>query len=228
MTDLASTTGSLPPSGQATPGPASAVPHRWDPLLRIAHWGIAVVVIGNAFLTKEGGSIHVALGWAGLGLLLLRLIWGFVGPVEARFSSFPPNPLAALRHMGRLVRGKLGPQDQAYRSHNPAGALMAYALWACLAVLIGTGLTMTGVTPMRQAELEAAVAAGDWSVLVKEGDEGAERESALGEIPKEVHEVASNLILLLVVLHLAGVAVESLALRRNLVVPMLLRGRKPR
>ena len=128
MTDLSSSR--LPPKGQALP--------HWDPLLRLAHWGIAVVVIANYAFTKEGGSVHIAFGWAGMALLLLRLIWGFVGPREARFTSFPPNPMAALRHLGGLLRGK-APH---YPSHNPAGAMMAYALWACLAVLMLTGLGM--------------------------------------------------------------------------------------
>ena len=213
MTDLASPR--PPPKGQALPS--------WDPLLRLAHWGIAVVVIANYAFTKEGGSVHIALGWAGMALLLLRLIWGFVGPREARFASFPPNPMAALRHLGGLLRGK-APQ---YPSHNPAGALMAYALWACLAVLMLTGLGMSGLSPFAQADLEAAVAEGDWSVLVEE-DGDAEGESPYGDVLEEVHEVAANLILILAVLHVAGVAVESRALRRNLLAPMLItrRGRK--
>ncbi len=213
MTDLASSR--LPRKGQALPS--------WDPLLRLAHWGIAGVVLANYAFTKEGGSVHIALGWAGMALLLLRLIWGFVGPREARFASFPPNPMAALRHLGGLLRGK-APQ---YPSHNPAGALMAYALWACLAVLMLTGLGMSGLSPFAQADLEAAVAEGDWSVLVEE-DGDAEGESPYGDVLEEVHEVAANLILILALLHVAGVAVESRALRRNLLAPMLItrRGRK--
>lgn len=213
MTDLSSSR--LPPKGQALP--------HWDPLLRLAHWGIAVVVIANYAFTKEGGSVHIAFGWAGMALLLLRLIWGFVGPREARFASFPPNPLAALRHLGGLLRGK-APH---YPSHNPAGAMMAYALWACLAVLMLTGLGMSGLSPFAQADLEAAVADGDWSVLVEEDGE-AEGESPYGDVLKEVHEVAANLIVILALLHVAGVAVESRAMRRNLVAPMLIarRGRK--
>ena len=213
MTDLASSR--LPPKGQALPS--------WDPLLRLAHWGIAVVVIANYAFTKEGGSVHIALGWAGMALLLLRLIWGFVGPREARFASFPPNPIAALRHLGGLRRGK-APQ---YPSHNPAGALMAYALWACLGVITLTGLGMSGVSPFAQADLEAAVAEGDWSVLVEDDGE-AQGESPYGDVLEEVHEVAANLILILALLHVVGVAVESRAMRRNLLAPMLItrRGRK--
>ncbi len=206
----------LPRTGQATPVPT------WDPLLRLTHWGIAAVVLANYALTKEGGSVHIALGWAGLGLLALRLIWGFVGPTEARFSSFPLSLRAGMRHLVGLARG----QARHYPSHNPASAMMAYALWACLAVLIGSGLVMTGATPMKQAALEAAVAAGDWSVLVEEGEDEDTDESPLGEAMEEVHEVAANLILFLAFLHVAGVVVESRVMGRNLVRPMLLAKRR--
>lgn len=209
----------LPRKGRATPD----LP-RWDPLLRLTHWGVAGVVLGNYALTREGSSVHIALGWIGLGLLALRLIWGFVGPAEARFASFSPNPMAALRHLASLARG----QAPHYPSHNPAGAMMAYALWACLAVLTVTGILMTGASPMKQAELEAAVAAGDWSAVVEEGGDGEENESPGGEALEEVHEVAANLILLLALLHVAGVAVESRVMRRNLVAPMLVPRRRRR
>lgn len=216
MTDMSSSR--LPPGGRRG-GQALPV---WDPLVRLAHWGLAAVVLGNFALTKEGGAVHVALGWAGLGLLVLRMIWGFVGPREARFSSFAPNPLAALRHLGGLMRG-VAPH---YPSHNPAGAMMAYALWACLAVITLSGIAMTGQGPFAQAELEAAVAAGDWSVLVQDENEDEDK-GAWGEALEEVHEMAANLTVLLAFLHVAGVAVESRVMRRNLISAMVFaRGRK--
>lgn len=209
----------LPLAGRAEP--------QWDPLLRLVHWGLAAVVLANFALTKAGGAVHMALGWAGLALLLLRMIWGLFGPAEARFSSFPPNPMAGLRHLGGLMRGRV----RDYPSHNPAGALMAYALWACLGVIVLTGLGMSSANPLVQADLEAAVAAGDWSVLVKEEDGEAATPglaAQFGEGLEEVHEVAANLIVFLALLHVAGVAVESRVMGRNLVRAMLpaRRGRK--
>ncbi len=195
----------------------------WDPVVRLTHWSVALVVLMNAVLTEGGSTLHLWAGWAGLGLLVLRLVWGLLGPSEARFSAFPPNPAAALAHLGRLLTGRV----RDHHGHNPAGAMMAYALWATLAVLIGTGLVMTGgKTPMQMDEIRAQVAAGDWSVLVDTEDAGEEAGDGFGEAAEEVHEVAGNLILVLVLLHVAGVAVESRALRRSLVRPMLFGARK--
>jgi cytochrome b len=154
-----------------------------------------------------------------MALLLLRVIWGVLGPYEARFSAFPPNPAAAIRHLGALVAGRA----REHRSHNPAGAMMAYALWASLAAVTLTGLIMTGgATPMEVAREKAAVASGDWSALIKKGESSEEGDNTLRHTAEEIHEVAANLMLLFAVLHVAGVVVEGRALRRNLVAPMLL------
>lgn len=213
-----------PLSPSATPARAAASPAVWDPVVRLSHWGLALMVLMNAVLTEGGSTLHVWLGWIGLAVLALRLVWGLIGPAEARFSAFPPRPLAALGHLADLARGR--PRD--YPSHNPAGAMMAYALWGLMAVVIVTGLVMTGGrTPMQIADERAAVAAGDWSVLVKpgeSGEDGTAEDSGLTGAAEEVHEVAANLILFLALLHVAGVVLESRALRRNLVRPMLTGG----
>jgi cytochrome b len=196
----------------------AATPTRplWDPVVRITHWGIAVAVLLNALVTGGGSVGHVSFGWLVLTLLLLRLVWGALGPPEARFSAFPPNPVAGLRHLRQLASGRVPD----YPSHNPAGALMVYAFWATLAAVTLTGLVMTGgATPMQIAADKAAVASGDWSVLIRE--DGGEDDSPLKDAAEEVHEVAANLLLLLAALHVAGVFAESRAMRRNLLAPML-------
>ncbi|MBN8630342.1 MAG: cytochrome b/b6 domain-containing protein [Rhodobacterales bacterium] len=201
-----------------------APPSLWDPVVRLTHWGIAVAILCNALLTKGGGVTHVYLGWLAMTLLLMRLVWGVLGPIEARFSAFPPNPVAALRHMGQLLSGRV----DHYPSHNPAGALMVYAFWVTLATVIATGLYLTGgATPMQVAADQAAVASGDWSALIKESDgESSDEDKGLRHTAEEVHDVAANLLLFLAALHVAGVFVESRAMRRNLVKPMVLGDRR--
>jgi cytochrome b len=193
--------------------------------VRLTHWGIAVSVLVNAALDEGGSLLHVSLGWLVLALLVLRLVWGVLGPVEARFSTFPPNPVAALRHLRQLASGRV----REYLSHNPAGALMAYAFWACLALVTVTGLVMTGgATPMQVADDKAAVASGDWSALIREseGESSDEGDESLRHTAEEVHEVVANLLLILAALHVAGVFVEARAMRRNLVAPMVLGQRR--
>jgi cytochrome b len=201
-------------------GQSVTPPRLWDPVVRLTHWGIAVAVIGNSLFTAGGGFWHVTLGWIGAGLLVLRLVWGIVGRKEARFAAFPPNPAAALRHLAELLTGR----PRVYVSHNPAGAMMAYALWLSLAVVVGTGLVMTGgASPQAILAQQRILEEGDWSQLTAQsgevGEDGEEGEG--GSALKAVHETFANLMLALALIHVAGVAVESRALRRNLVLPMI-------
>ncbi|MCB6178757.1 cytochrome b/b6 domain-containing protein [Rhodobacter sp. Har01] len=206
--------------------PAGGPPALWDPIIRLSHWALAIVVLVNAVLTRGGSALHVWVGWIGLGVLALRLIWGLVGTREARFSSFPPQPLAALRHLGELARGT----PRQYGSHNPAGAMMVYALWGAMAVVMATGLVMTGgKTPVQVSQTQSVIESGDWTTLAiddESGDDDSEtdaggKQGGLAHLAEELHEVAANLILFLAFLHVAGVFVESRVMRKNLTAAML-------
>lgn len=194
-------------------------PALWDPVVRVVHWAVAAGVLANGVLSEGGSVLHVWIGWIVLGLLALRLVWGFAGPREARFAAFPPSVGGAIGHLRQLAAGR----PASHPSHNPAGAMMAYALWAVLAVLIATGIVMTGSGPIGVMEAEAAAASGDWAALAAHrplfGRDVAEAAEA-------VHEVAGTLILVLAGLHLLGVAVESRAMRRDLVGAMLFGARR--
>ena len=206
-----------------TPRTDDSAPSLWDPVVRLTHWGIACSGLVNALATVGGSLWHVGLGWGVMALLLRRLVWGVLGPTEARFSAFPPNPGAALAHVRGLVTGQVG----RYPSHNPAGALMVYAFWAALAIVVATGLVLTGgATPMQIAADKAAVASGDWSALIGKEDSSDDDSRTMRHTAEEIHEVTANLLLILAALHVVGVLVEGRAMRRNLVAPMLMGDRR--
>ncbi|SOC15372.1 cytochrome b/b6 domain-containing protein [Rhodobacter maris] len=200
--------------------PAPVAPPVWDPLIRLTHWSVAAAVLANGLFTKAGGALHVGIGWAVLALLALRFGWGLFGPAEARFAAFPPAPRAAIAHLHGLAR-RYPPRE--HPSHNPAGAMMVYALWGGLLLICLTGLWLTDArSPMQIAADQAAVLSGDWSTLVQTataGETGASSE--IRKAVKTVHELMANLILIFAAVHVAGVAVESRALGRNLVRAML-------
>lgn len=213
-----------------------AKPRRWDPIVKLTHWGVVIAVIGNALVTEEGSGWHIWVGYGLAALLALRLLWGLIGPAEARFSAFPPSPSRAIAHIGEIRRGEV----VKHASHNPLGALMVYAIWACLGVIIASGIAMSGPPPAdptaerhhhegkAQAQGAAPVAseraeargeddeAGE-AAEARKGEEGEGEEDAL----TEVHEVAVNLLYLLIALHLAGVVFETRRNGREIVGAML-------
>lgn len=188
-----------------------SAPRRWDPIVKLTHWGVVAAVIGNAIFTEEGSGWHIWVGYGLAALLALRLLWGLIGPDEARFSAFPPSPARALDHIGEIGRGEV----TQHRSHNPLGALMVYAIWATLLVVCGTGIAMSGPPPTDPSAVQVEQGErGGKQIRVREEDDGdedgrehgkEEEEGALGE----VHEIAVNLLYVLIALHLAGVVFET-------------------
>lgn len=105
----------------------------WDLPTRLFHWGLAAGIVGSIASIKTGHTDwHFRCGYLILTLLLFRLVWGFVGPRYARFSSFPPRLAAAWTHL----RGR--GDDTA--GHSPPGALSVYALLASCTFQVVSGL----------------------------------------------------------------------------------------
>lgn len=108
--------------------------HVWDLPLRLFHWSL-VLAIATAYVTGEiGGSLadwHGRVGVFVLGLLIFRLIWGFLGTTHARFFSFFPTPGRLLDYFNGRWQG---------HGHNPLGALSVFALLAIISALVATGL----------------------------------------------------------------------------------------
>jgi cytochrome b len=187
----------------------------------VTHWSIVTAIIANALFTEEGSGAHIWVGYALAAILALRLLWGLIGPAEARFSAFLPSPRRALAHLRDIRVGK----KEVHRSHNPLGALMVYAIWSMLGVIIASGITMAG--PPSTALVDRAERSGDVSrqLVVEQGDhdDDDEAEGAGGEDGawEEVHETAVNLLYVLIALHIAGVTFETRRSGREILLAML-------
>lgn len=197
---------------------------RWDPVVKLTHWSIALAVLANAVFTEEGSTNHIWVGYGLAAILGLRLLWGLIGPAEARFTAFPPSPRRAISHVGDVLAGR----QAEHRSHNPLGALMVYAIWACLLVIIGSGVAMAGLPNTQPSNRPTAEATSPLVALTRDHDEEDQGHESSGEggghedgIAEELHESAAKLLYGLILLHIAGVVFESRRQRRNLALAML-------
>ena len=100
----------------------------WDPVVRVFHWGLAAAVF-IALMSDEDRALHEAAGYAALALILVRILWGFLGPRHARFSSFVRSPDAVLAYLKEVA----GLRARRYLGHNPAGGVMILLLLAMVA-----------------------------------------------------------------------------------------------
>src|SRR6056297_4089650 len=188
----------------------------WDPLIRIGHW-VLVAAFATAYLTGgEPQWLHTFAGYAIAVTVAVRILWGFIGPRRARFTDFVTGPGRVVAYLKRLLTG----QSERHLGHSPAGGAMTVALLIALAATAFTGM----------GNLAAEEGRGPLAGIVAQAyDHGAELddhdEDEGAELWEETHEVAANLTLILIFLHLGGVALASYAHRENLARAMVT-GRK--
>ncbi len=181
----------------------------WDIGIRLFHWSL-VATFAIAWLTSdEGMAVHAWVGYVAAGLIALRLGWGLIGSRYARFSQFVTGPKAALDYL----RASLAGNEPRYIGHNPAGSVMIVALLVTMSATVFTG--WLALDPARVAMLPAMPAIVG-PAFAEDGEEGG------GEsVVKDIHGALANLMLLLVVLHVAGVVLASRHHRENLAAAMV-------
>lgn len=114
----------------------------WDPAIRLFHWSLVAAFTANALFTDGEHRTHRLVGYAVIGLLGFRVIWGLVGSRHARFADFPPSVTASLGQLADMATGRRA----VHVGHSPLGALMIYNLLAALAGIAATGYMMTTLT----------------------------------------------------------------------------------
>ncbi len=172
----------------------------WDLFIRVFHWGLALLFLA-AYVTEEDILvIHVWAGYLILGLIGLRIVWGFIGTSYARFSSFVFGPETVIQYLKDTLRLKA----KRYIGHNPAGGAMILVMLLSVVLTCITGVAVYGV--------EGAGPMASW--LVNAGE-------WLHEPLEEVHEFFANFTVTLIVIHVAGVIIEGLVHRENLVDAMI-------
>ena len=179
--------------------PAEGAPVRirlWDFPVRVVHWSFAVLVPVLWWTAEEGKlELHITIGLFMLGLVLFRLLWGFAGSAQARFSTFVRGPGAVLAH----IRGR----TQSAPGHNPLGALSVLALLGLLALQVGLGLF---------AQDEDGIDYGPLNHLVS-----YDRADSLSEW----HGTMFYVLLGVIVVHLAAIVWYRVVRRDNLITPMI-------
>ncbi len=158
----------------------------WDPLVRTGHW-LLVLCVPGAWATRHmPGPWHEWLGYAALGIVAIRFVWGWCGPRHARFKDFARGPRATLSY----ARALLARREPPTLGHNPLGGWMVIALLLLVALVGASGWLYTTDRY--------------WGV----------------EWVEVLHSTLTNVLLLLIALHVAGVAYTSWRHRQNLVAAM--------
>ncbi|HET9810440.1 MAG TPA: cytochrome b/b6 domain-containing protein [Sphingomicrobium sp.] len=167
----------------------------WDLPTRLTHWLLAALIAFSWWSAEyHRTEWHIWSGCAILALLLFRLLWGLFGSSTARFSNFVRGPGAVAGYLRGHWRG-IG--------HNPLGALSVVALLLAVAIQVGLGLV---------AQDEDGLFFGPLAQLVS---------SDTSDSARDLHEQWFDILLYLIVLHVAAIAFYRLFSGKKLTGAMI-------
>lgn len=117
----------------------------YDLPTRFFHWFFAILFLIAFAIAKIVDdenpifSYHMIAGLTIVFILVLRIIWGFIGTTYARFSSFKLNPVELIVYFKDAIVSK----TRRYLSHNPASSYAIIIMFVCAVGLAITGFFMT-------------------------------------------------------------------------------------
>lgn len=182
-------------SAKTVPPPGHTV-KVWDLPVRLCHWAFALLIPAMWWTAENSEwAWHKRMGLILLGLLVFRIIWGFIGSRTARFASFVRGPSAIVAYLRGETKEQIG--------HNPLGALSVLALLSAMLLQVSFGLfagdPFDGATgPLNSL---VGVMTADWLT--------------------DWHETFFDVIVVLMGLHVTAIACYAVFKRDNLVGPMV-------
>ena len=186
----------------------------WDIFVRVFHWSLVIAFI-IAYLTSEEENIwHIYSGYIVLGLITFRILWGFIGSKYARFSDFIYSPKTVFQYIKELA----AKNPKHYLGHNPAGGWMVILLLISLFLVTISGLKVYAIEEGKGPLADSS----DISIISKVYANGhEEEEDEKEEFWEEIHEITTNITLVLIALHILGVIVASKLHKENLIKAMI-------
>lgn len=142
------------PTSAGAPEEAGAAMERvlvWDLPVRIFHWLFALSFLSSFTIAQvvdddsTAFAAHMLLGGVMAFLVLLRIVWGFVGTRHARFRAFAFGPAALASYLKAAVSGDGG---ERHPGHNPGSSVAIYLMLA-----LAAGLAVSGAFMARGGEV---------------------------------------------------------------------------
>jgi cytochrome b len=220
----------------------------WDLTTRWFHWinllcVLALAVLGLAILNEKSfgvsadgkillKTLHVYVGYVFAINLAWRLIWAFFGSSRARWRALLPVGRGYTDALSQYVRGFFRGEAPSYLGHNPLGRLMVSLLLLLLTAQAVTGLVLAG-TDLYKPPFGGAIAEwvtnGDPDKLatLTPGSKDAVDPIAYDQMREfrkpfiATHEYSFYALVVLILLHIAGVVITEIREKSGLVSAMI-------
>jgi cytochrome b len=184
----------------------------WDGFVRIFHWLLVLLFITAYVTGDEKNNLHLYSGYAILGLIVLRIIWGFIGSKYAKFTNFIYSPTNTINYF-KNIKNK---NAKHYIGHNPAGGWMIILMIISLLIVIISGIKVDEIEKRENSANNINITFIN-NAYADDDDENHAEE----EFWEEIHEISANFMILLIILHVLGVIAASRLHNENLVKAMI-------
>ena len=177
----------------------------WDIPTRLFHWLLVFSLVGQyvtAELMDNAMQCHFYLVYFTLGLIIFRIIWGFVGSDYARFGQFLYGPKAVVGYLSTLFARN----SHAHAGHNPLGGWVVVVMITLVMIQAVSGLFMT----------DDVFLDGPWRSAV---------EDATLDTMSFLHNNVFNVLLAVIVLHIAAIGFYAVYKKQRL-APAMVHGKK--
>ncbi len=174
----------------------------WDLPLRIFHWLLVVCIAGAWYTSKQDNDmidLHLIFGYVTLGLIVFRILWGFIGTTHSRFSQFVPTPSKLIKYIKTF---NTNDNTQHHAGHNPMGSLMVLFMLVIILLQALSGLVMN----------DDIFTTGPYNGALDESIEA---------ILVFIHRNSFNVIIGAIVMHLLAIAFYKISKKQSLVKPMI-------
>ena len=170
----------------------------WDLPLRLFHWLFAIAILASWYTSEQEGELidlHMQLGYFILGLVIFRILWGFLGSKHSRFAEFFPTPSRITQHL----KAEQSPQ---YAGHNPLGSLMVFLMITLILLQAVSGLFIN----------DDIFSSGPYY-----GQFGEE----FGKVMSFIHHNAFDIMMFAIGLHILAMVYYRVQKKTDLVTPMI-------
>ncbi len=172
----------------------------WDLPVRIFHWLLVLLIVVMLVSAKlENFDVHITAGKIIVILLMTRIVWGFVGSSNARFSALVFKPRAYIHYIRNLPTRK----PSHHLAHSPIGALAVIAILVTIAIQLMTGVFAADVNGLVEGPLAYYVT------------------YEFSRFASEVHEANVEWLITLIILHIAANFFYYFYKRENLIKSMI-------
>jgi len=185
----------------------------WDWPVRVFHWLMVVLFLGMIITGKSEEDyleLHIDLGYVFSGVLVARIIYGFLGSYHGRFKqgliSFKEMLPYTMIMYKKLKAKKSDDQNDEKLGHNPLGWMMVFALIALLSIQVISGLFSTDDIFWYGPFYDYA--SDDVLVLLA-----------------QLHRISPDVLIALVILHILAVLLHEICFKERLILAMV-HGRK--